>query len=84
MIPIIVAILAPLINIIQQIPQLYKTYITKSVNDLSLGSLILFLFTNILWSLHGFFIGDLSCLIGSLISMFITLSLLILFLLYDV
>lgn len=36
MIPVIVATLAPIVNCIQLFPQLYKTYITKSVEDLSL------------------------------------------------
>lgn len=31
---LIVATLAPIINSIQLVPQLYKTYITKSVKDL--------------------------------------------------
>jgi len=36
MIPAIVATLAPIVNSIQIFPQLYKTYQTKSVKDLSL------------------------------------------------
>ena len=48
MIPFIVATLAPTVNCIQLFPQLYKTYITRSVKDLSLYSLLLILMTNIL------------------------------------
>ncbi len=36
MLPFIVATLVPIINCIQLFPQLYKTYLTKSVKDLSL------------------------------------------------
>ena len=44
---ILIATLAPLINTIQLVPQLHKTYITKSVKDLSLNSLLLILLTSI-------------------------------------
>ena len=49
MIPIIIATLAPIVNSIQFFPQLYKTYITKSVKDLSFFSLSLILINNLLW-----------------------------------
>ena len=57
-IPVIVATLAPILNCIQIVPQLYKTFESKSVRDLSIYSLLLILFTNILWTLHGYFIMD--------------------------
>jgi len=82
MIPFIVATLAPIVNCIQQFPQLYKTHITKSVKDLSLYSLLLILTTNILWLLHGIFINDISLIVAGVISMIINISLLILYFLY--
>lgn len=82
MIPLIVATLAPLVNCIQLFPQLYKTYITKSVNDLSLYSLLLILITNILWLLHGYFIRDNSLIVAGIISMTVNISLLTLYFLY--
>jgi uncharacterized protein with PQ loop repeat len=82
MIPLIVATLAPTINCIQLFPQLYKTYVTKSVKDLSLYSLLLILTTNILWLLHGYFIFDLSLLVSGGISMIINTTLLTLDFLY--
>jgi MtN3 and saliva related transmembrane protein len=82
MIPIIVATLAPIVNSIQLFPQLYKTYITKSVKDLSLYSLSLILLTNLLWLLHGFFIIDISLIVAGTVSMIINVALLILFFLY--
>ena len=82
MIPIIVAILAPTINCIQQIPQLYRTYTTKKIRDLSLISLLLILTTNLLWLAHGYFIMDYSLLVSGLISLFINSNLLLLYWFY--
>jgi MtN3 and saliva related transmembrane protein len=82
MIPFIVATLAPIVNSIQLFPQLYKTYITKSVKDLSLYSLIFILLTNLLWLLHGFFIMDISLIVAGTVSMIINIALLILYFLY--
>jgi MtN3 and saliva related transmembrane protein len=82
MLPAIVAILAPLVNCIQLFPQLYKTYVTKSVDDLSMYSLLLILTTNILWLLHGFFIGDYSLMVSGTISLIINITLFVLYLRY--
>ena len=82
MIPFIIATLAPIVNSIQLFPQLYKTYITKSVKDLSLYSLIAILLTNVLWLLHGYFIIDISLIVAGTVSMIINVALLILFFLY--
>ena len=82
-IPIIVATLAPILNCVQIVPQLYKTFESKSVRDLSIYSLLLILFTNILWTLHGYFIMDYSLIVAGFISMFVNILLLILFFLYN-
>ena len=82
MIPFIVATLAPTVNCVQLFPQLYKTYITRSVKDLSLYSLLLILMTNILWLLHGYFINDNSLIISGIISMIINITLLSLYFFY--
>jgi MtN3 and saliva related transmembrane protein len=82
MIPFIVATLAPIVNSIQLFPQLYKTYNTKSVKDLSFYSLLLILTTNILWLLHGYFIIDISLIVAGIVSMIINIALLTLYLLY--
>jgi len=79
MIPFIVAILAPTVNSIQLFPQLYKTYSTKRVKDLSLYSLSLILLTNLLWLLHGYFLFDVSLMAAGVVSMIINVSLLILY-----
>jgi MtN3 and saliva related transmembrane protein len=82
MIPVIVATLAPIVNCIQLFPQLYKTYTTKSVDDLSLYSLLLILTTNLLWLLHGFYIMDRSLIVAGIISMIVNMALLVLYFLY--
>ena len=82
MIPFIVATLAPIVNSIQIFPQLYKTYITKSVKDLSLYSLSIMLITNLLWLLHGYFIIDISLIVAALFNMIINLALLALCFIY--
>jgi len=82
MLPFIVATLAPIVNCIQLFPQLYKTYITKSVKDVSLYSLLLMLMTNFLWLLHGYFIVDLSLIVAGVISTLINITLITLYFLY--
>ena len=82
MLPLFVAILAPIINCIQPFPQLYKTYITKSVKDLSVWSLVLILTTNLLWLLHGYFIVDMSLIVTGVINMIVNITLLTLYFLY--
>lgn len=77
-IPLIVATMAPIINCVQLVPQLYKTYITKSSKDLSIYSLFLILTTNLLWLLHGYFIMDTSLLVASSIAFAINISLFLL------
>ena len=81
-IPQIVAVLAPLVNSIQLLPQLYKTFTTKRVKDLSLYSLLLILTTNVLWLLHGYFIGDVSLLVAGCFCLWVNSTLLFLYFLY--
>jgi uncharacterized protein with PQ loop repeat len=80
---VIVAILAPIMNCIESFPQLYKSYTTKRVKDLSLHSLFLFLFTSILWLLHGYFIHDSSLIFSGVITTLTNLFLLILYFMYN-
>lgn len=82
MIPFIIATLAPIVNSIQLFPQLYQTYITKSVKDLSLYSLLLIIISNLLWLLHGYFIIDISLIVAGTVSMIINVALLTLYFLY--
>lgn len=80
--PIIVATLAPIVNSIQLFPQLHKTYVTKSVQDLSIYSLVLMLSTNLLWFFHGYFIADASLLLSTIVALIVNATLFILYLSY--
>jgi MtN3 and saliva related transmembrane protein len=77
-----VAVLAPIVNCIQLFPQLYKTYHTKHVEDLSLKSLCLILLTSVLWLLHGYFIRDISLIAAGIITVSVNTTLISLFLRY--
>jgi len=74
--PPLVAILAPLVNMVQLMPQVYKVYQTHQVRDLSILSIGLLLLTNLLWILHGYFIQDTSLLFSGSVSMSVNLLLL--------
>jgi len=82
MLAYIVSILAPIVNSIQLFPQLYKTYRTKHVDDLSLKSLCLILLTSILWFTHGYFIQDISLIAAGIITMSVNTTLITLFFKY--
>lgn len=77
-----VAVLAPIVNCVQLFPQLYKSYQTKHVEDLSLYSLCLLLLTSVLWLLHGYFIQDTSLMTAGVISVTVNVCLVALFFKY--
>jgi len=83
MIAALVTFLAPLVTCSQLVPQLYKTYTTKHVEDLSFFSLMLLVVSATLWTLHGFFIKDISLLIAGFISLIINISMFVLYLIYS-
>lgn len=80
---LIIATLAPLLSSIQLLPQLYKTYTTKSVHDISIYSLLLIFITNLAWFAHGYFIFDYSLLISGIVNILINIFLIILFYVYS-
>lgn len=82
MLSTVVATLAPIINCVQLFPQVYKTYQTKHVRDLSVYSLLLILTTNLLWFTHGYFIMDVSLLVSGGISLLVNSFLLFLYFVY--
>jgi uncharacterized protein with PQ loop repeat len=82
MISTFVATLAPIVNCVQLFPQLYKTYQTKQVRDLSVYSLLLLLTTNLLWFTHGYFILDVSLMVSGGISLLVNSFLLFLYFVY--
>ena len=83
MISNIIAILAPVMNGMYQIPQLVKVITSRSVDDLSLYTLLLLLTTNILWLLHGYFISDVALIVSAFINIFINVPLIYLFFKYN-
>jgi MtN3 and saliva related transmembrane protein len=76
------AVFAPLFTCVQLIPQLYKTYATRSVKDLSLETLFIITIGNLLWLLHGYYIRDTSLVFAGLVATVVNLSLLRLYMLY--
>ena len=81
-IPTTIAILAPSFNAVQILPQLVKTWTTKSVSNISLYTIILMIVTNILWLLHGINIADPALMVSGATALTINLLLFYLFLLY--
>ena len=79
----IVAALAPIVSTVQACPQLYKTYTTKKVKDLSLYSIILMLTSSLLWFLHGYGISDNSLIVGGGITVILNAMLLVLYFIYS-
>jgi len=80
MFDVAVSILAPILNCVYQIPQLFKIIKTKSVDDISLYALCLLLINNILWLFHGYFINDKSLFMSALFSLGINIPLICLYL----
>jgi MtN3 and saliva related transmembrane protein len=68
---------------IQTVPQLHKTYTTKSVKDLSLVFILLVLFADFLWLVHGHYITDNSLIIAGAFGLFVNGILLFLFFRYS-
>lgn len=65
------------------LPQLHRTYTTKSVKDLSLYSLLLIFLTNVLWALHGYNILDFPLLIAGVLTASINAMLITLYFNYQ-
>lgn len=78
-----IATIVPITTSIQLLPQLFKTYKTKSVEDLSLYTLLLILINNLLWLIHGYFIFDYSLIMSGIFSLIINTALLIFYILYN-
>lgn len=70
-----IAIIIPVLSSIQQLPQLYKSYTTNHVADLSIESLAIILLTNLLWFFHGYFIRDVTLIVSAIASILINTAL---------
>lgn len=78
--PRIVAILAPTVNTVQALPQLFKTLETRTVVGLSFYMVLLMMLTNFLWFSHGFYIQDISLMASGFIAFGINAVLMLLYL----
>lgn len=60
------------------IPQVYRTYITKSVEDLSWGMLVLFFLNCIFWGAYGFLIDAMPVILVNSIALVVNITLIVL------
>ena len=81
--PIIVSILAPILTFSQLIPQLYKTYQTKRVKDLSIHTIFIIFLSNVLWFIHGLYIHDITLIVSGTISSIISFLMVILYFIHN-
>ena len=70
--------LAALLTTIAFLPQLYKTWRTKSADDVSLVMLILFITGLVCWIIYGLKINSIPILIANIITFIFNFSILVL------
>ena len=70
--------LAALLTTIAFLPQLYKTWQTKSADDVSLLMLILFITGLVCWVIYGFRINSIPILVANIITFIFNFSILVL------
>ena len=75
--------LAALLTTIAFLPQLYKTWKTKSADDVSLIMLILFLIGLLCWIVYGLKINSIPILVANIITFIFNFSILILKITYS-
>ena len=75
--------LAALLTTIAFLPQLYKTWQTKSADDVSIIMLILFITGLICWIIYGLKINSIPILLANLMTLIFNLSILILKITYS-
>ena len=64
----IVAALAIITSSMYLIPQIYKTHLSRRVDDLSIHSHILLCLSSVLWGIHGAIIMDVTLLVSSVLT----------------
>ncbi len=74
--------LAALLTTIAFLPQLYKTWNTKSADDVSLVMLILFITGLVCWIIYGLKINSTPILVANIITFIFNFSILVLKILY--
>jgi uncharacterized protein with PQ loop repeat len=65
----VVAVLAILTSSLFLIPQIYKTHVTRRVDDLSIHSHVLLCLSSVLWGIHGVLIADVTLMVSSVLTM---------------
>jgi uncharacterized protein with PQ loop repeat len=65
----VVAALAILTSSLFLIPQIYKTHLTRRVDDLSIHSHVLLCLSSVLWGIHGVIITDITLMVSSVLTM---------------
>ena len=75
--------LAALLTTIAFLPQLYKTWNTKSADDVSLIMLILFIIGLICWIIYGLKIHSIPIIVANIVTLIFNFSILILKLIYN-
>ena len=74
----LIGFLAALLTTIAFLPQLYKTWKTKSADDVSLIMLILFITGLMFWIIYGIKINSIPILVANIITFIFNFSILIL------
>lgn len=71
---VIIGLAAAFLTTVSNLPQLYKSWKTKSTRDLSLTWLIILGFGIILWLIYGFIINSLPLILGNIVTLLIVLG----------
>jgi len=82
MIANMVAVMAPMLNMIQTVPQLLHTWREKTLDGLSIHSIGLMMLVEILWLMHGYYINDYSLMISSLVIFMVNLCIIGMYIMY--
>ena len=80
LLPLTAAFLAPLFSCVQSLPQLHKLFTSGNVRGISILTLILFLITNVLWLVHGYYQEDWPIIISEGFAVIINALLIVLYL----
>ena len=65
----VVSILAIITSSLFLIPQIYKTHLSRRVDDLSIHSHLLLCLSSVLWGIHGVIITDITLMVSSVLTM---------------
>ncbi len=80
---VIIGLAAGFLTTVSNLPQLYKSWKTKSTRDLSLTWLIILGFGIILWLIYGFTINSLPLILANIVTLVIVLGMIALKLKYQ-